>query len=588
MDDIDEDEDGAKGTEYNSLVEKNANWDLGADFSFRTGGFAFDADAHYQDVEDQEYGAALDLNRILVFKTDYSRFLHRLDHDSLENLMGHIFAAPGKGLYYDFNGDGTNNKNDEIIGSASVYHTDFGAGEDYHITRSEWNNHLAFHIPTLPEVTIGFDHRMEEREGVEQARTMSKCSACHVVGVSKDVHEITNDYIPKVTVRVGTLALEYSFMHREFDDKSDDMSLVYNALSPTNLGFTNRLQFDSRTGELPFSRTPDTEKDSHTVKARWDIMSGHTVTAGFVYSKSTNLETDGGYDPLTGEFNEDLELDSTTIMAKYHGRISRAFSVTIHGKYQTLDNDDVYVDVVDRANGDGTTLGDGYASSVLGAEEGLDTGFWDYNRKSGYDLDITTIGFDVAWRPLHGVTLRGGYEFHYEERDNADAHNVPDDTTEHKFKLSGDWRINHSLRLSLGYKLDLIDDAYGLEEAVCAPDGSYGEYGGPPGDLYDYSRAYDPRIYSQREGLRSNQPTTVHEASFKANWTPINMVSTSLHAKYKYANNDEVDGRDWQQDLFTGGFNVVVSPSEKMVFAAGYNYFNDKYESMYCIAIYDG
>ena len=589
MDDIDDDESGAKGTEYNSLVSKDANWDLGGGLSIRAGMFNLDADAHYQDGDDQEYGAALDLNRYIVYKTDYNRFLHRLDHDEMENLVAHIFSAPGKGLFVDFNNDGTNNKNAEIVGSAAVYHTDFGLGDEYEITRSEWNNHVKVNLPQIPGLTLGFDHRMEKREGTQQARTMSKCSACHVVGVSKDVEEVTNDYSPKATLRIGPVALEYSYMHREFDDKSDDLSLVYNALATSHLGFTNRLQYDDRTGALPFSRTPDTEKDTHSLKARWDVAQGQVVTAGFIYSKSTNLETDGkAYNPLTGEFNEDLEMDSSTFMAKYHGRLGHHLSVTVHGKYQTIDGDEVYVDVVDRANGDGTTLGDGYGTSTLGAAEGLATGYWDYTRRSGYDLDLSTLGFDVAFRPMRGLTLKGGYEFHYEERDNYESHDVPEDTTEHTIKLGADWRMNHALRLNLGYTFQLIDDPYSLYNAVCAPDGSYGEYGGPPGSLYDYSRSYDPRIYSQREGTRSNQPTSVHELAFKANWTPVQMVTTSMHAKYKYANNDDVDGRDWQQDMFAAGFNVVLTPSENMVFAAGYNYFNDKYESMYCIAIYDG
>jgi hypothetical protein len=83
-------------------------------------------------------------------------------------------------------------------------------------------------------------------------------------------------------------------------------------------------------------------------------------------------------------------------------------------------------------------------------------------------------------------------------------------------------------------------------------------------------------------------PNTTHEIKIRTSWNPVHLVSTSLYAKYRMAKNDEVDGDDWQQDMFTGGINVVLTPNDKMVFAAGYNYFNDKYESMFCIAIYDG
>ncbi|OCC14964.1 decaheme-associated outer membrane protein, MtrB/PioB family [Dissulfuribacter thermophilus] len=594
MDDIDSDEDGAKGTEYNSVLDNTGYWDLKGELGFEKDGLAFKGEAHYQYVDEQEYGAILDLKRILRLKTDYSRFLHRLDHDELENLNAHIFSntdpgpSAGKGYFVDFNGDGTNNKNEEIVGSAAVYHTDLGAGDEYHIMRSEWNNNAVLHIPQIPGLKLSFSHRFEERKGLDQARTMSKCSACHIVADSKSIDEETNDYMPKVSLNTENFAIEYSFLHRDFDDKSEDMSVVYNNLATTHLGFTNRLQFDGRDGPLPYSKTPDSQKDAHTLKAKWNVNRTNTVTAALVYSQSTNKSTDGPYDILTGNLNDELEMDSTAIMARWHNRVSRKLSFNVFGKYQTIDNDDAFIDVVDRTNADGTTLGDGYSRSALGAAEGLQTGFWDFTRKSGYDLDITTLGFDVAWRPMHGVTLRGAYEFHYEDRENAEEHNVPDDTTEHTIKLSGDWRVMHSLKLGFGYKLELVDDPYALKFAVCAPDGSYGEYGGPPGSLYDYSRSYDPTIYSKRVGTRSNLPETAHEFSFKANWMPITVLSTNVYAKYKMAENDDVDGNSWEQDLFSGGINVVLTPNEKISFVAGYDYFNDKYESMYCIAIYDG
>lgn len=599
MDDIDTHEDGAKGTEYNSVLDNTGYWDLKGEFCWEKDGIAFDAHGHYQFVDEQEYGAEIDLKRILNIETDYSRFLHRLDHDEMENLEAHIFTNtdPGpsapKGYFYDFNGDGKNNKGPEIIGSATVYHTDLAINDEYHVMRSEWHNKAEFSVPQVPGLKISFAHRFEERKGLDQARTISKCSDCHIVADSKSIDENTNDYVPKVSFNAGNFALEYSYLHRDFDDKSEDMQNVYNNLAASHKAFTNRLQFDGTTGALPYSETPDSEKDAHTVKTKWHINRDNVVTAAFVYSESTNKSTDDPYDILTGNFGQDLEMESTAVMARWHGRLNRGLSFNAFGKYQSIENDDVYIDVVDTLNpakapGGAVTLGEGYATSTLGAEEGLGTGYWDFERKSGYELDLTTLGLDVTWRPMHGVTLRGGYEFHYEDRENAKEHHVPDDTTEHTFKVNGDWRISHALKLKLGYKLQLVDDPYALEHAVCAPDSSYGAYGGPPTSLYDYARSYDPMIYSQRVGTRSNQPDTAHEFTFKANWMPLTALSTSLYARYKNAENDDVDGSDWEQDIYSLGMSFVYTPTTQISFMAGYDYFNDKYESMYCIAIYDG
>jgi len=215
-------------------------------------------------------------------------------------------------------------------------------------------------------------------------------------------------------------------------------------------------------------------------------------------------------------------------------------------------------------------------------------GIWDFTRKSGYDYDVIAAGIDTAWKVVRNITLRGAYEFHQEDRQNYEDHHVPETTDKHTVKLSGDWRVNHHMKFDLGYKLELIDDPYALEHAMCPPDDSFATYAGAGTDGRNFYRSYAPNIYDARTGTRTNQPDTAHTFTFKGQWTPVSMLSTSMHAKYRWAKNDDVDGTEWQQDLFTGGPNLVLTPTEKMVFSAGYNYFYDKYESMYCIAIYDG
>ena len=587
MDDIDNDEDGAVGlgSEYNSIIEKNRTWDLRGDLSLRTSQFDLDAEGHYQDGDDQEYGAIASWGRILNYKTDYNRFYHRLGHDELTNLMAHIFkntsgtpdnpAAPAGFGVGSLGAAAT-------VGSAAVYHTDHDPDAEYGITYSVWNNSIKLNIPQFPGLKLGLDYRSQTRKGCDQARTMSKCSACHVEGYTKSIDETTRDFKPKVALSLGAIALEYSFLHREFEEDSSDMFNTYNKLAaPKHVKlFSDRLQFDGTNGPLPFNRMPNSTKDTHTVKARWDLNSHNTVTAAFIYSKSTNESVDHTYDPLVGYFGEEIELESKTFTGKWHSRLARGISLTVHGKYQTLDNDEPFVDVVDRAN---LTTG-----AILGDKYGVGAGYWDFKRRSGYDMDITSLGVDVAWRIMRGMTIRAGYEFHYEDRDNAEYHHVPEDTTAHKFKIAADYHLNHNLRFNFGYKLDLINDAYALHKAMCTPNSSFGAYAGPKTDLYTFDRSYRPTVYDARTAERSNQPNMVHELSFKTNWSPFSLFSTNFYAKYRYSKNDDVDGTEWKEDLFNGGVNLVFNMGEKMAFTAGYNYFNNKTESMYCIAIYDG
>jgi hypothetical protein len=133
-----------------------------------------------------------------------------------------------------------------------------------------------------------------------------------------------------------------------------------------------------------------------------------------------------------------------------------------------------------------------------------------------------------------------------------------------------------------------IDDAYRLKNATCTPDGSYGAYGAKPANMYDIERAYEPTIYGERTGDRSNQPDQIYEVRFKTTWNAMQALSANLHVKYRYSENGEIDGRDWNQNFVMAGLNILSNPVKGLTISGGYTYFYDKYDSQYCIAIYDG
>jgi len=592
---------GAKGgAEYLDIADEDVSPFTKADLNYRAEGVSLDFFGRFETSDDQEYSLRGAINRVFLFETDYSEFTHRLDHDYLENLNAHIFrSASGSngdpaGLPFVSPIPGTNPDGTAItagqstLGAANVYNTDWNVTDRYYANRSEWNNSMKFNIPSLPGLKIGFDHRLEKREGCKQAMTMSKCSGCHIESYSKNLNETTNDYVPKVSFQVGALSMEYSYLHREFDDDSEEMVNGYNTLAEAHVaGFSPLLQFPSYSGgavvsgstDLPFNSMPDSTKDSNNVRLRYDIDAHNVITGGIVYSKIANTSTDGGVAGLfssqnVGLYGDDLELESTAVMAKWNSRIAKPLNLTVHGKYQTLRNDDVAIDVND--------------AGVLAKYTNEPYTSLDYTRLSGYDLDILSTGFDLVWKAMHGVTISGGYEFHQEERQNYFAHEVPETTDEHTFKLKGDWRVNSKVKLGLGYKLELIDDPYALHNAVCPSDDSFTVYAGPGTKGTDYYWTYEENIYSQRTGTRTNQPESVNELSFKANFTPMQTLAANLYSKYRYAENSDLGGSDWQQDIFNLGLNVVVTPTQKFTVTAGYDYFLDTIDSMYCIAIYDG
>ncbi len=583
------DESGAKGgTEYNSPVGYKWTTYLGGNLEAMKDGFAFSADALYRDVYEQDYSGMVSLKRVINFKTDYSRFYHRLDHDYMDNLNAHIFPPASSGWsnwgsspeLADIDGGKT-------IGTANVYHTDLAPDELFGIARAEWKNKVDFNIPMFPGLKLSFNHRFEQRKGEDQAMTDSKCLSCHVVSNAQSINERTNDYSPKASLRIGTLAMEFSYLHREFDTSNEDLSVVYNGLKGKEL-FQNRLQYDNTTGELPFSRTPDSTKDSFKGKIRWDLNAHNIFTANYIYSQYTNQTVDGAYDILMGKFGDEIDLHSNIVNAKFHSKINRAFSFNLFGRYQNLSNDSVDIEKNVRTNPAGAPGGD-----VTLTEGYINNSGWSYfeeeeSRSSGYDGNSYIVGTDLTWRMTRGIKFKFGYEFEREKRDNYEHHHVPKATKEHKFSLASDWRVNHNLKFDFDYKFEYVDDPYVLKDAECTPDGSYGVYAGLPAGLYDVERAYEPAIYGERTAARSNMPEYVHEIMVKSHWHPLHSLSTNFHVKYRYAKNSDVDGKDWKQNMVMAGLGGVLTPMKDLVLSAGYTYMYDSYDSQYCIAIYDG
>jgi hypothetical protein len=514
------DDEGSRVAEYDSTAEKNLNLILGGKVSYTLDKVAFDVYGEYLDGDDQAYGANLDLDRILMLETDYLRFFHRLDHDNLNHV----------GL------DGPS--------SLPLSHSDFNAGDDYGITRSEWKSQSKLNIPMVPGLSFAFNHRFEERKGMDQAltRTMSsRCVTCHAVGMSKDISETTNEWNPSVNYRIGPMTLNYDFLYRSFNSGSDVLENPY----------MEGQQPETTDGSLPFSRTPDSEKWSHKIKVKADLPADNTVNLGYVYSKAKNNDSDSGGSALYGDVGEELKVDYWALNGGWHWKINRTMGFTLKGKYHDMDADEAYVD--------------------------------DVTRYSAYDENEYSADAKFAWKVLKDLKLKLGYEVEYLDRENAEYHNVTDDTTTHKFSIGSNWRPAMGLKVSADYAFTYVDDPYVYHDPMWS---SWEELQG-----FDTTSEREYWFFQYVNGRikdRSNQPETVHDMRLKAYWVPTGKINSNIHLRYKLAENSEVGGSDWEQDMFNGGINVMYSLMDKIEINFGYNYFYDKYEAMFCSAFYNG
>ena len=598
------DESGSKGgLEYNALVGKRWTGVFGGNLWADKEGWAFNFDGLYRDINDQDYEGTISLKRVLVYKADYGRLYHRLGHDGLGNLEAHVFdsptdtngqsprtgTAPATGITYNTGGNDT-------IGTASVYHTDLDPTNQYAISRELLKHSVAFHIPQLPELGVSFHHRYEQRKGDQQAMTNSKCRSCHIVADTKEIKETNNEFGPDVNLRIGTMALSYSYRHREFKTDSDEMLMLYNR-TRTGTGaedFQNRVQYNDRTGELPYSEIPENRRDKHNAKFRWDVNEHTTLNAYYLYTSNQNISTRGAYDALTGNYDDTLKLNDNTFGGKITSHIMHGLTINLFGKYQALDNSDVYIEKEQLTNSDGRTLAEGYIANGADHAEVHEYLEPEYERVSGYDSNNWKVGISAAWRILRNLKLNGEYEFAKENRDHYAHHHVPESTKEHVIKLGADYHLSHALKFALDTKFEFIDDAYRLNDATCTPTDWYGNYGRKVGmsplvgDLYNIERAYEPAIYGRRTADRSNRPDQIYEVKFKTYWNAMSMLNTNFHIKYRYSKNGEIDGRDWNNNFLMTGLNIMANPIKNLTISGGYTYMYDSYDSEYCIALYDG
>ena len=588
-----------RAAEYKSIVDMDSSWYLGGSLKYFDERFRFQAEGKYEDVNEQEYRGALDLNRVVLFRTDYNRFYHRLDHDHLTNLEAHSMEE----LFTKTKGSLTKwVSKPKGAGLATVYHDDFDAGDHYGITRSLWKNNLKINLPGLPGVSFELAHRYEERGGLDQARTMSKCAACHVVAKSKAINEFTNDWNPRINANLGKLSVQYSFLYRTFGSSSDVPYNIYNeAMRPVAgdgkkvkpgagfLFFDAEVQFDQSNGPLPFARTPDTKKWMHVIKAKYDFNPERHFFISYVNSDIQNVDTDEGLNQLYGNVDKELDIQYNAIMARFYTKLGKRFTLTLKGKYMNMDGDDVHLDVNEMRLPDNYPKAPGKTyREVIGCT-------CDITRYSSYDVDEYTFESDLAWKVNRQLKLFFGYEFEYIERDNASEKlghpPVTKDSSEHTFSIAAKWRPSSHVNIKADYKLELVNDPYTHKHAYCPKqlpdfDNDKNNDGWP--DIWYSKNWYSKYVYGTRQYDMSTQPDTAHDLSLKADWILNEKVMLQANLRYYYGENNELDNYDYEREVFTGGVNLTLTPLPNLGINLGYNYYWDNTESKFCSAFYHG
>ena len=543
---------------------------------YENGGVLLDLNGSVMGRRDQNYNLDLDYNRIFKFDTEYQVFEHWKDHDNL----GHLGAT----MFGDIAGDQPRVTTDGTVGQIGTdtiteanerYYQELD--QDYIITHREWENEADITVPSLPNVTFHAGYRIEEREGVEQSRTLSKCNQCHVQANPKDIDEETKDLTLGVTGKFGLITIDYEYLSRDFNDDSDVNTYNYLSSGATHNGVVDSTQL-LYTGEESYGQTPDSEKDSHTVKARLDLTRSSSVTATYV---NADIESDKDGDSSYTLNKSSLKSEFESFFLKGATRIG-GLRLAIRGGSYEIDGPDYTANFP-------ALVG----ATTLDPALGYDTTTGDVHYESAESRDVTEFGIDGVYRLAKGTTLRLGYEYEEIDRDEDEL----GDTETNTFDIAVNSRLNKKLSGRISYKYQDIDEPLrgantGILQSAAYQDPNY------PGLAYDAKANYvgDPgntatavfywnSVYPNRMLETSMDPEDVHEVKFSSTWTPSYNMAATVFGRYRHEENDPVN---YKQDTYVPGVSLYYAPNDKMNLTMAYTFNKMETENQMCVGWYHG
>jgi hypothetical protein len=310
--------------------------------------------------------------------------------------------------------------------------------------------------------------------------------------------------------------------------------------------FNARLQFEDET--RPYGMVPDVDKDSHKVRARFDLPGSATLTASAISASVENQYTG-------------LATDSSGFHAQYTDKWGERnkWRFNLKLRHQSIDNDDVFVDVENSE-----------------AYESRWGGSFDYLRQSALNRDVTTARADLSYRSSSKMNVRGGMEWKSTDREH---YMVADDETRTdavRFYASLNLRPTRKFRVRMTAEHADISNPFASPNAVCES------------DIDDTS----VRQYWMRDAYHTGdvgvRPNSADQLRASATWSLS--VKSTLSANFRWSDqsNDDLTYADWNRTLFMPGLTYNLALNDKAVFTAGYMRIKEETDSLFSIVVMDG
>lgn len=491
------------------------------------------------DARDQQYKVKVDLNRWVQVTSYYVNFLHRLDNDPLDYM-------------------------DAAKGSVVLRHDNFAPGVNYQPGWSQLKTEIKGVVPGATMLRWRASHRTMLDHGTMQARTLSKCANCHVVGTTKEVDQRMHELSGGVSLVTSKVQVDYDYTHRQFNERAEAPLLLYDrSLHPATAlpVFDNRVQFDQRNGPLPFNMVPDGRKTMHSLKGRVELPKDSLLSAAYNRADVTNKFT--GLAARTWAWNSSLTIP-----------IKKRWAFNVRAKQLDVESDDVFVDVVEQTTAGGPTAGKTYTQAYP------DFGVADFIRQSVRERKTFSLKGELAGLLAKRTNLRTGYEFRQIERPNFEELK----TTINRVFATFSTRRAETWQARVRYQLEQINDPFRYEHAAFQP---VLQPFMSPGNVPFTGTQYFT-MYRARQATLTQYPTLANRVEPSFTWTPNARVSATLHYRYHRQTNDQLNFSDWNRTVNAPGAELWVSPLENLNLTVSYTFHNERSNTLMVMPVYDG